>query len=224
VIDLDWLAGFIEAEGCFQINLRNRGTSFGCELAIQLRDDDQRLLVELASELSIGRLRAVRPRGTSKPQTLWSINRWSDCATLVTVLDEHPLYGRKRVQYDIWRQAVELRRRGREWKDETRVAALRAALSEAKRFRTSPSTGAVDRPTWGDITGLVEGDGHLGLSGRQARLSIHLRADDGPLLELLAGVTGFGSITYSPVNENSRSTALSRNTIRCGLMLGNLVD
>lgn len=125
----------------------------------------------------------------------------------MTVLDEHPLHGRKRVQYDIWRQAVELRRCGREWKDETRVAALRAALSEAKRFTTSLSTRALNPPTWGYITGLVEGDGHLGLSRRQARLSIHLRADDRPLLELLAGVTGFGSITYSPAYRTSMPSA-----------------
>lgn len=60
MVDLDWLAGFIEAEGCFQINLRNRGTSYGCELAIQLRDDDRRLLAELASE-PIDRKAAGRP-------------------------------------------------------------------------------------------------------------------------------------------------------------------
>jgi hypothetical protein len=207
MVDLDWLAGFIEAEGCFQINRRNRGTSYGCELAIQLRDDDQRLLRELASELALGRLRPVRPRGTSKPQMLWSINRWTDCEMLVEVLDNHPLYGRKRAQYDIWRKAVALRSRGEEWKNQLQVQALRAALSEAKRFAATPSPRVASAPSWGYITGLIEGDGHLGLSRRQARLSIHLRADDLPLLEVLRDATGFGSISRSDAYGCSKPSA-----------------
>jgi hypothetical protein len=206
--DLDWLAGFVEAEGCFQINLRNAGTSYGCEMAIQLRDDDDALLARLVSELRIGRLRSVKARGTSMPQTRWSVNRWADCRSLVAILDEHRLLGRKSADYAIWRRALEVRADCSQWKDPRVVRGLRSALRAAKQFTTvSPVRPTPATPSWGYITGLIEGDGHFGLRGQQARLVIHLRADDLPLLESIRSTTGCGSICLSPPYRSTKPSA-----------------
>jgi hypothetical protein len=62
----------------------------------------------------------------------------------------------------------------------------------------------------GYISGFVSGEGCFGLSRDRPRFSIHLRQDDRPLLELLAGATGLGRVQRAPVRPplNPSATAL----------------
>src|SRR4051794_10019973 len=93
--DAEWLAGFLDAEGCFQIHPNNGGRSWSCSLTLALRDDDARLLVELSNETGLGTLRALAARGSSKPQIDWRIQDKFGCARLARILTQYPLRGRK---------------------------------------------------------------------------------------------------------------------------------
>jgi hypothetical protein len=137
--------------------------------------------VTVASQLGIGSLRAIKSRPRSKPQTLWSVNRWEDCRALAAILNENRLRGRKLADYRIWRRALALRSDGARWKDRSLVDSLRTELRHSKRCQPDPPrTGDSTTPSWGYITGFIEGDGHFGIRGCQARLAVHLRADDLP--------------------------------------------
>src|SRR3954447_20445743 len=104
--DGHFLAGFIEAEGCFQITANNGGAAWACVFTLGLRDDDAELLVELHALTGLGHLRPKPAFGTSMPQILWTIQRRSDCLRLAEILEQFPLRGRKSMEAEVWTRAV----------------------------------------------------------------------------------------------------------------------
>ena len=62
------LAGFLDAEGCFQIRPNNRGRTWSCHMTVAVRDDDADLLTDLCRVTGLGRVSAKRAQGTSRPQ------------------------------------------------------------------------------------------------------------------------------------------------------------
>ena len=99
------LAGLLEAESHLYVAPNNKD-GWRCECAVNLRDDDREVLESFHADLGLGRLVHVRARGGSRPQVLWGIESKVECSALVDLLDEHPLRGRKRKEYEIWREAV----------------------------------------------------------------------------------------------------------------------
>src|SRR3954462_11868090 len=104
--DGHFLAGLIEAEGCFQLSPANGGANWLSGFALALRDDESELLVEMHELTGLGALRSVPACGTSKPQVLWSIQRRSDCQELAELLARFPLRGRKRLEAELWTTGV----------------------------------------------------------------------------------------------------------------------
>ena len=105
-VDGQFAAGLIAGDGHFAIQPNNGGTTWQCFLAVCLRADDTPLLAELCRWSGAGKLQAVPAYRTSRPQTNWIVQRQADCLRMVSILDRHPLLGKKLGQYEIWREAI----------------------------------------------------------------------------------------------------------------------
>jgi hypothetical protein len=197
--DGHFLAGFIDAEGCFQITANNGGTSWRCGFTLALRDDDAELLVDLQRLTGLGHLTRAPARGTSMPQALWSIDSRREALQLAELLEQFPLRGRKRREADVWSEAArDLERNPRA----ERLSRLAADIRSLKRYvnlePTPRSTPRLDDDLVAYIGGFFTGEGHLSISGARCRLIVRLRDDDRPLLEDLASATGLGRLYASP--------------------------
>jgi hypothetical protein len=195
------LAGLLDAESHLAIVPNNNRTSWRCGCSVALRNDDQELLVNYRDKLGLGHLTPVAERNGSRPQVLWQIASKLECLALTELLDAHPLRGRKRREYEIWREAVTLcasARRGLGPGARTRLTQLAAHLRAERVYREPP----VDAPL-PDMTdqyapryfaGFFSGEGSFGLARRNARFLIKLRRDDRPLLDAFCRDLAIGSV------------------------------
>jgi hypothetical protein len=105
----NWLAGFIDGEGCFKIvKGKPRPGSFQwrwcLEFTLALRDDDAAILHEIHQRVGIGHLHLERPRRGSR-QLRWRICSAADRAVLINLLERYPLRAKKRKSYAAWKAA-----------------------------------------------------------------------------------------------------------------------
>jgi hypothetical protein len=223
--DGHFIAGFIEGEGHFGIVSMNGGQSLGCVMRLAVRDDDGDLLRWLVATTGIGKLSRKPAQSTSQPQVLWSVNRQDDCDYLVALLDRFPMRGRKACEFTIWSRAV------RTWTQQTgprRRATLERLKSELEACRQFPARSPTRRRfPWSEtlpyLAGFIAAEGSFGASdGAAPRLTVNLRADDGPLLHLLADASGWGSVT-GPY-PNSRGQPHIRWTITRTSHVEDVVD
>lgn len=198
------LAGFIEGEACFAITKQTRGFGYRPMMSIAVRDDDTALLEELTERTKLGRTTRKPAYRTSRPQAGWQVSAKADCQRLVQILDRHILRGHKAPQYLIWRDAVAAwigdditgRRKPDEWGP---FAHWKRGLESAKRYVPSAITHGTPAiaPGWEPyLAGFITAEGHFAVEepGR-ARLTIHLRADDAPLLRQLRDACGLGRVS-----------------------------
>ncbi|MFL5841732.1 MAG: LAGLIDADG family homing endonuclease [Thermoleophilaceae bacterium] len=187
----EWLAGFLDAEGCLRIRPNNRGTTWTCELKVKVRDDDAALIVDLHRSTGLGYVRPVAARGGSKPQAEWTIQTKDECAAFAALLRKHPLRGRKRLDAEIWCQAVATwaaSPRRMSAADAARLTDLSDRLRQARRYTGNRMAAPVlARGSLADyFGGFFAGDGYLGLTDSRAVAVVKIRRDDRPLLELLS--------------------------------------
>jgi hypothetical protein len=198
--DAHTLAGLLDAESHLAIAPNNGGAGWRCECSMNLRDDDQEVLVSYRDKLGLGHLTPVGARNGSRPQVLWRIGSKLECQVLTEILDAHPLRGRKRREYEIWRDAIAIwgSRRGLGPARRARLAQL-AEYIRAERVYREPRTDAV-LPDMADLyaanyfAGFFSGEGCFMLARRSARFVIKLRRDDKPLLEAFRCEFGIGTI------------------------------
>lgn len=195
------LAGLLDGESHLAIVPNNHGSGWRCECSVNLRDDDQEILVNYRTKLGLGHLLSVPARNGSRPQVLWRIGSKLDCQVLTEILDAHPLRGRKRREYEIWRDAVEICACGRYGLgpgSRARLARL-AEYLRAERVYREPS-GDVALPDMTDqyaanyFAGFFSGEGCFLLARRHARFVIKLRRDDRPLLDAFCRDFAIGSV------------------------------
>lgn len=111
-----WLAGFTAGEGCFHVyaGMRSHGATQGyCNVtvsfAIKLRSDDAPVLHRIHEWMGCGAVQRSRAYRGSHEQTTFSVTKVADLHNrVVPVFERYPLRGRKALDFEIWRQAVEL--------------------------------------------------------------------------------------------------------------------
>jgi hypothetical protein len=195
------LAGLLDAESHLGIAPNNGGASWRCVCAVSLRDDDQEILVGYRDKLGLGHLMPVAACGRSRPQVRWSIESKLECQILTEVLDAHPLRGRKRREYEIWREAAILwasKRHGAGPGVRARLAKLAEYIRAERIYRTPRADvrlpDMTDQYAASYFAGFFSGEGSFALYPRKARFVIKLRRDDRPLLEAFRRDFGIGSI------------------------------
>jgi LAGLIDADG endonuclease len=203
------LAGFLDAEGCFQIRPNNRGRTWSCHMTVAVRDDDADVLTDLCRVTGLGRVAAKPAQGTSRPQACWTIASKRECAELARILREFPLRARKRRDFEIWARAVD------QWAAvpydaqaggsfHAQMADAAGALCLVRRY-VKPPPPALDGPpadVLAYLGGFFSGEGCFGLSGLRPRAVIKLRADDRGILELFAERFGIGTVRDHPPYGN----------------------
>lgn len=199
--DAHALAGFLDAEGCFQIRPNNRGRTWHCHMTVAVRDDDADLLTDLCRVTGLGRVDAKPAHGTSRPQAYWTVASKRECAELASILRAFPMRARKRRDFGIWARAVD------RWTAvpydahaggcfHAEMADDAGALRRVRRYVNSPPP-ALDAPV-SDLLpyfgGFFSGEGCFGLSGLRPRAVVKLRRDDRGVLELFAERFGLGTV------------------------------
>jgi hypothetical protein len=179
-VDGHALAGFIEAEGSFEIRSNNGGSSWICGMTLTQRADDADMLVDIARVTGLGRLRRIPAQRTSRLQVSWSMHSKFECRRLTELLSRYPLRGRKRSEFEVWAAAVD------RWSEQHVAVPLRATADGLISY----------------LGGFFTGEGSFSLDGRAAAC-IHVRADDAPLLRMFQEHFRLGRISYStPPNVN----------------------
>jgi hypothetical protein len=213
--DAEWLAGFVDAEGCFQIRPNNRGTTWTCALAVKVRDDDAALVVDLHRSTGLGCVRPVAAHAGSKPQVDWTIQSKDECAAFAALVRKHPLRGRKRLDAQIWSEAVATwaaSPRGMSAADAARLTDLAGRLRQVRRYTgdRAPAPAQARANLEAYFGGFFAGDGYLGLTDSCALAIVKIRRDDRPLLELFAREFGLGLVRDVPATPPSAPTAAWR--------------
>ncbi len=112
---LNWFAGFVAGEGCFQIvhhTHNNSPDTWGACFSINLRDDDVDILLEIQDRLHMGRIYR-RPETKGSPQAEFRVQRIEDLNQLVAIFEAHPLRAKKARAFRIWKMAVQELAQGR---------------------------------------------------------------------------------------------------------------
>lgn len=103
--------GFVSGDGSFSLDPGRRRA----QVLVRLRRDDSPLLRLYAERFGCGRVIPVAPGVGQKPVALWHVTARAGLGKVLCVLDEAPLLGLKRTQYEAWRPAAaELVRASRE--------------------------------------------------------------------------------------------------------------
>jgi hypothetical protein len=204
--DGGFAAGLIAGDGHLAIRPNNGGTTWQCILAVRLRADDTPLLARLCRWSGAGRLYPVPARGTSRPQTLWIVERQADCQRMVSIFDRHRLLGKKAGEYQIWRSAVAALAGIRDDR-QSLVAECSRKLRLYRRFDVpGPSEVSItDDLLWPFLAGFVTAEAHLGATTEgHPHFRINLRKDDGELLRLFCNRLGLGRLVEVPPHRTSR--------------------
>lgn len=195
------LAGLLDAESHLAIAPNNNREGWRCECSVNLRDDDQDILVSYRDRLGLGHLTPVAGRNGSRPQVVWRIGSKLECQVLTELLDAHPLRGRKRAEYEIWREAIALwasQRQGLAPGVRARMTQLAGFLRAERVYREpradAPRPDMTDRHAANYFAGFFSGEGSFRLGRRNARLVVKLRRDDRPLLEAFRRDFAIGSV------------------------------
>jgi LAGLIDADG DNA endonuclease family protein len=207
------LAGFVDAEGSFAIQLNNRGCTWACSMSLAVRLDDGDVLTDLARSTGLGRLHTKRAYRTARPQAVWSIASKRECAQLARILRRFPLRARKRLDLEIWARAVDrwsTRPHGAERDPQFHAVMTRDSmlLRRVRRYVNSPPS-ALDGSSselLAYLRGVFSGEGCFRLTALQPRAVIKLRRDDRSVLELFAARFGLGKVrdhaAYGNVNPS----------------------
>jgi hypothetical protein len=209
-----FIAGFIEGEGHLGIAEANGGQSFRCLMSLRVRDDDTPLVEWLQARTGIGVIHAVPARATSNPQIQWLVRTQADCSKLVDLLTRFELRGRKRSEFAVWARAVET------WTsrapDRVDVAHdLRQRLIRQRLFVVPERASVVETPASSAaldsyLHGFLCAEGSLHLDKSHTSLSVHLRQDDRPLLEMFARALGVGTVKDHKAYPPSRPATIWR--------------
>ena len=167
-------------------------------MTLRLRDDDAALLTWLRDTTGVGLTRSVAARANSKPQVEWRVQTQDGCRALAQLLCRFEIRGRRRREVELWREAVDWWSSGLS----NRVIPLRGLrdrLADARRYRP-PAREAIPRPESDEVLraylhGLLCAEASFAVRAFQAAsMTVHMRRDERPLLEMLAGALGIGYV------------------------------
>jgi hypothetical protein len=164
-----WLSGFTDGEGHFALSILTdkrypKLRTPDAHFKIKLRSDDKSVLFLIQSYLRCGVISHNKKRGGSEPQIIFCVSRFKHLVDIVIPhFDSFPLLAKKRTDFKIWKEAVNLihsvsmrpcklvsdplcafaggKRRVTKWNDNdlNRFYGFKSTLSEQRRYREEKS-------------------------------------------------------------------------------------
>jgi hypothetical protein len=129
---LAYLGGFFSGEGCFGL------TALQPRAVIKLRRDDRSILELFAGHFALGKVREHAAYGNPNPSATWLICATDELAAAVHLFETAQLRGRKRREFEVWREAAHERAfakiGGRRW-DRSRIQQVADGLRELRVYR-----------------------------------------------------------------------------------------
>jgi hypothetical protein len=127
-----YLGGFFSGEGCFGLSaLQPRAV-------VQLRRDDRAILELFADRFGVGAVHDHAAYRGENPSVTWLICATDEMGAAVRLFEAAELRGRKRREFEVWREAAEerafARLAGRRW-DRARVARAAGRLTALRPYR-----------------------------------------------------------------------------------------
>jgi LAGLIDADG endonuclease len=215
ISDGQFASGLIAGDGYFAIRPNNAGTSWQCALGVCLRADDTPLLTELCRWAGAGKLNAIPAYRTSRPQTIWLVQRQADCLRMVAILDSYPPLGKKLGQYEIWREAVTAWT-GASSNRRSVIAECRERLRAHRKADVIAGAAVVsitDDRLLAFLAGFATAEAHFGATAEgHPHFKINLRRDDGELLRTFRDRLGLGHVVDVPPYGTSQAAASWRVT------------
>jgi hypothetical protein len=208
-----FLAGLLAGDGSFSICEHNGGQSWVCRCRIALRSDDAPLLQQFQALTGLGSVYAMPARSTSKPQTVWRIQRRRECVCLASQLQGHPVLNKKAGDIAVWAAAVDV------WADRTIDPSRRRARMKELSFRLKarrsmsvwsnvPRLDISPRHVAAFLAGFATAEGHFGASASGHPIfRINLRQDDEPILTFLRRFYGLGWVDFRMPTPNASARA-----------------
>lgn len=103
----NWLAGFVDGEGHFQLRYTRQQYIPCGSFCIKLRGDDLNILYEINKFLGCGSVHGQKERGRSKPGAYYRISSTPLLRQiLVPLFEKYPLRAKKARDFAVWKQAV----------------------------------------------------------------------------------------------------------------------
>lgn len=152
-----WPAGFIDGEGCFTVYKQkpryrikrerrpgkgqwNRGTTkadYRPRFSLALRDDDIKILEEIAERLQIGRIhrKHTQAKGNAHSAAQWNVMDHNGCMKLIRLLERFPLRAKKKRDFELWREAVA--ESCRRFRSKPRLESAYLALKNVKEYKST---------------------------------------------------------------------------------------
>lgn len=111
----NWLAGFIDGEGCFFIAAvkrhRNDGTHYYTYrpiFTLTLRHDDAPIIEEIIGITGLGGSHYYQPTGPGQRVIRWAVQSKPDTQELCSILTTFRLRAKKQQDFLVWKKAVEV--------------------------------------------------------------------------------------------------------------------
>ncbi len=109
----NWIAGFTDAEGCFNLHVTSRGSRGSLNFSIELRGDDREVLELIQSYFGVGSMgsRSERDQGRTKPQSSFTVSGTDNLLkSIVPHFQQHRLRAKKSTDFQIWVRGIEISR------------------------------------------------------------------------------------------------------------------
>lgn len=188
---IEWLVGFIDAEGNFTIRVRDNTPSIGFVFKIDLHSDDRAILDYICNRLQIGQTGVYDSGAVAR----WSVSDFKGLSKLIGIIDLRSLNTSKYLDYLKWKEAINLWRKAVEsGTDPTQKLAIRADILNLKAsmnknrntFFPIPGHKINISPYW--FLGFLEGDGSFVVNSQsfQTTFAIELTYTEKPVLIALS--------------------------------------
>lgn len=124
-----YIAGFVDGEGCFTITKGKQGR-YCPEFLIHLAAGDIEILEYIQHRLG-GHIRTTPAKRAGVSATVkLRVCKKSECLEIVSFFNKYPLRAKKRLDFELWSNAVRAHSAGAGWEE---IAKIKEQLSAARK-------------------------------------------------------------------------------------------
>lgn len=145
-----YIVGFVDGEGCFSISLNKNGNRLPevrLIFEIELREDDEPILLDIQRTLSCGNIYRLEYERYAKwqPHVKLKVSNFKDInSKIIPFFQRYPLQAKKRLQFERFCQAAEL--------IASKQHLTKEGVEQIQKLKHMDSRSALDAPaTWGAL-------------------------------------------------------------------------